>query len=193
MERISQELTNWLVSKKVIVAEENDIYAYGIFQMMMNIFDTISILVLAILFHKVRVSLCYITCFCLLRKYAGGYHAKSVIGCYTASVGTAFIIFIIISYCRMPMAVIAATWLVSGIIVFLFAPVQNRNKELDEVERLVYRRKTIIIWIFQSTLIWVLYSLYLTEEAEGILFSNVLIACSMIIELIGLSGENRKE
>lgn len=192
MERISRKLTNWLVTKKVITAEEKEVYEYGVFQMLVNVLDTVSILVLAIFFHKVFVVCCYIVCFCMLRKYAGGFHAKSVIGCYMMTVGSACLMLITIGICRMPMAVITAVWLVSGIIILLFAPVQNRNKRLDEVERLVYRRRTIIIWILESAFMWGLYSLNFIEGAEGILLSYVLIVISMLVELRSLAMVKRK-
>lgn len=160
--------------------------------MIVNMLDTVSIFVLAILFHKIFVACCYIICFCMLRKYAGGYHAKSVIGCYMITVGSAFFMFITVSFCRMPIVVMTAVWLVSGIILFLFAPVQNENKRLDEVERLVYRRRAIIIWALESTLMWGLYSLDFTESVEGIFLSNVLIVISMFAELKSLVNISRK-
>lgn len=192
MERISRKLTNWLVAKKVITAEEKEVYEYGVFQMLVNVLDTVSIFVLAIFFHKVFAACCYIVCFCMLRKYAGGFHAKSVIGCYMMTVGSAFLMLMTIGICRMPMAVIAAVWLMSGIIILLFAPVQNRNKRLDEVEQLVYRKRTIIIWILESAFMWGLYSLNFIEGAEGILLSYVLIVISMLVELRSLAMIKRK-
>ena len=192
MERIAGKLTDWLVSQKVIAAGERDIYVYGIFQMMMNILDTISILLLAVFFHKMLVVCCYMACFCLLRKYAGGYHAKSVTGCYIMTVGSAFIMLAAAGNCRLPVAVVAAVWLISGIMVFLFAPVQNHNKKLDEVERLVYRRRAVVVWVLESILTWILYGLNFTEEVAGILFSNVFIAISMLAELAGETGHGEK-
>ena len=52
MERISKKLTNWLISNKVITTEEKEVYEYGIFQMIVNMLDTLSILSLSILFNE---------------------------------------------------------------------------------------------------------------------------------------------
>ena len=62
MERISKKLTNWLISKKVIAIEEKEVYEYGIFQMIVNMIDTLSILALAILFNELTATFCYIVC-----------------------------------------------------------------------------------------------------------------------------------
>ena len=73
---------------------------------------------------------------------------------------------------------------VKKVFIVLFAPVQNRNKILDEVEHLVYRRRAIIIWILESMLMWLLYSLDFQEVVKGILVSNIIICISMNVELI---------
>jgi accessory gene regulator B len=182
MERISRHLTNWLVDKEVIQIEEKDVYEYGISQLMINILDTLSIFLLAIFFHKVVAACFYIICFCMLRKYAGGYHARRIIGCYIITVGSAFLMLIMISFWSISIEIITAVWLVSGIIVFLFAPVQNVNKKLDDVECMEYRRRAIIIWILESALMWVLLRLGFSEVAEGILFGDILIVISMLVE-----------
>lgn len=193
MERISKKLTNWLISKKVIAVEEKEVYEYGIFQMIVNMIDTLSILALAILFNELTATFCYIVCFCMLRKYAGGYHAKTLIGCYGMTIGFTLLMLITIKVFKVPLMVILSAWLVSLIIIFLFAPVQNRNKKLDELERIVYRRRVLLIAILESILMWVLYGFNFMEEVQGILFSNVVIVVSMLIELLGMTRVGREK
>lgn len=94
----------------------------------------------------------------MLRKYAGGYHAKSVLGCYVLTVSGALMMLLVVCFCNIPLEIMLVVWGIAGIIIVLFAPVQNRNKILDEVEHLVYRRRAIIIWILESMLMRLLYS-----------------------------------
>ena len=183
MERISKKLTNWMIAKEVITRDDEEVYEYGVFQVLSNMLDTVSILVLAVIFQKVLVVCCYIVCFSLLRKYAGGYHAKSVKGCYLMTVGSTALMLWVISFCKIPTAVILAFWMLSGVFVFLFAPVQNRNKRLDEVERVVYRKKALVILMLESIFLWGLYVLKFSEVTEGIVLGNVLIVVSMIVEI----------
>ena len=192
MERISKKLTNWLISNKVITTEEKEVYEYGIFQMIVNMLDTLSILSLSILFNELTATCCYIVCFCMLRKYAGGYHAQSLIGCYGMTIGSTLLMLITIKVFKVPLIVLLSLWLVSLIIIFLFAPVQNRNKILDELERTVYRRLVFLIVILESIFMWVLYGFNFIKEVQGILFSNVLIVISMLIELIGMTKNGRE-
>lgn len=183
MNTISNQLTNWLVRTQVITEEERELYQYGIFQIVVNMLDIFSIFLIAMLFHKVWATFFYTICFCILRKYAGGYHAKSVGGCYLMTVGFTTIMLLIIRYYKFSLIGIVVIWFLSGISIFLLVPVQNRNKELDEVEQQVYRKRAIKVWVFESILMWILYSFGFLETAEGILLSNVFILISMMAEL----------
>lgn len=183
MNTLSDKLTSWLVRTQVINDEERELYQYGIFQMVVNLLDILSIFLIAMLFHKVWATFFYTICFCILRKYAGGYHAKSVGGCYLMTVGFTTIMLLIIRFYKFSLIGIVVIWFLSGISIFLLAPVQNRNKELDAIEHLVYRRRAIKVWTFESILMWILYSFGFLETAEGILLGNLFIVISMIAEL----------
>lgn len=99
--------------------------------------------------------------------------------------GSVFIVLHVIRYCRLPIAVMTAVWLASGIMIYLFAPVQDRNNSLDEVEQIIYRRRAIAIWIVESVLMWVLCGFGFIDEGKGILFGNGFTAMFMLAEQIG--------
>ena len=99
------------------------------------------------------------------------------------TVGFTTIMLLIIRFYKFSLIGIVVIWFLSGISIFLLAPVQNRNKELDAIEHLVYRRRAIKVWTFESILMWILYSFGFLETAEGILLGNLFIVISMIAEL----------
>lgn len=84
------------------------------------------------------------------------------------TVGSTALMLWVISFCKIPTAVILAFWMLSGVFVFLFAPVQNRNKRLDEVERVVYRKKALVILMLESIFLWGLYVLKFSEITDAI-------------------------
>lgn len=69
MEKIAARITEWLIAKKAVTVDEKEIYAYGVFHLMLNIIDTISIMLLALLFHDVISTVIYILCF--YNRYSG--------------------------------------------------------------------------------------------------------------------------
>lgn len=189
---ISRQLTNWLIAKKVIAMEEKEIYEYGIFQLLMNAIDTFSILTLALLFHEVPATCCYLIAFCMLRKYAGGYHAKTVLGCYFITLTSALCMMIMIKIKDIPLMVQLIVWLISSVVIILFVPMQNMNKKLDEVEELVYRNRAIITWTIETIVMAVMYGLKFTKCFEGILIGHICVSISILAEMIYSQSIKRK-
>lgn len=192
MEKIATRLTDWLIAKEAVSIDEKELYEYGIFHLLLNIIDTISILLLALLFREVISTVFYIICFCTLRRYAGGYHAKTVFGCYSLTVTAALGMLVLIRLFEIPSSVQFAIWIISDIIILLFAPVQNINKSLDEVESVVYKKRTIITWIIQMIAMMLLYSLRFTKCLEAVLIAHIYVALSMMAEKINLILIKRK-
>ena len=75
-----------------------------------------------------------------------------------------------------------AIWFISGMIILLFAPIQNANKILDDIEIIVYKRRAIITWFVQTIGMVLLYWLDFSNCFEAILISHVYVAISMIVE-----------
>lgn len=182
MEKIAARITEWLIAKKAVTVDEKEIYAYGVFHLMLNIIDTISIMLLALLFHDVISTVIYILCFCTLRRYAGGYHAKTVITCYLLTLTSSFGMLVLLQQFEIPTAVQMALWIISGIFILLFAPVQNENKILDETEKKVFKKRTIIIWMIQVIAMALLYRLGFSNYFKAILIAHTYIVISLLVE-----------
>ena len=87
----------------------------------------------------------FMTAYIPLRTFAGGYHAKTPIRCYIFSV----ILLIIVSSCMK--YIFIAEWVyyailaTAALVVLILAPVEDKNKPLDETEHKVYKRRTMLI------------------------------------------------
>ena len=194
MEKIAKRLTDWLIAKEAVAFDEKELYEYGIFHLLLNIIDTISILLLAVLFHEVMPTVFYIICFCTLRKYAGGYHAKTVFTCYLLTLTAALGMLVLLRQFDFIAPVQFALWFISGIIILLFAPIQNENKILDDIEKVIYQKRTIITWLIQTIGMVLLYWLDFSNCFEAILISHVYVAISMIVGKMRLfEKENKKD
>lgn len=184
MKIVSNRLTKWLINKHVIESENQEIYQHGILILIMNIVDTISILLIALIFNKLIIGVFYLIGFCFLRKYAGGYHAKSIIGCYVMTVGFSIAIFIMSHLCKMPLLIIFIIWGLGSLIICVFAPVQNVNRVLDTIEYEKFRKRAISILCVESLIMWLFFYLGYKLAAEGIFMGFCLVVISMIIEFI---------
>ena len=192
MEKIAKRLTDWLIAKEAVAFDEKELYEYGIFHLLLNIIDTISILLLAVLFHEVMPTVFYIICFCTLRKYAGGYHAKTVFTCYLLTLTAALGMLVLLRQFDFIAPVQFAIWFISGMIILLFSPIQNVNKILDDIEKVIYQKRTIITWLIQTIGMVLLYRLDFSNCFEAILISHVYVAISMIVGKMRLFEKENK-
>lgn len=192
MEKIAKRLTDWLIAKEAVAFDEKELYEYGIFHLLLNIIDTISILLLAVLFHEVMPTVFYIICFCTLRKYAGGYHAKTVFTCYLLTLTAALGMLVLLRQFDFIAPFQFVLWFISGIIILLFSPIQNVNKILDDIEKVIYQKRTIITWLIQTIGMVLLYWLDFSNCFEAILISHVYVAISMIVGKMRLFEKENK-
>ena len=192
MEKIAKRLTDWLIAKEAVAFDEKELYEYGIFHLLLNIIDTISILLLAVLFHEVMPTVFYIICFCTLRKYAGGYHAKTVFTCYLLTLTAALGMLVLLRQFDFIAPFQFVLWFISGIIILLFSPIQNVNKILDDIEKVIYQKRTIITWLIQTIGMVLLYWLDFSNCFEAILISHVYVAISMLAGKLRLFEKENK-
>lgn len=103
--------------------------------------------------------ICYLTVFVLLRKSAGGFHAKTHFGCccILAVVLSLFIIFIkfVPNEVYSIVAAIAAT--VSVVIILMFAPLEHENKPISDKDKSRLRKISVIYAILFALLVFALF------------------------------------
>lgn len=88
-----------------------------------------------------------------LRSYAGGYHARGYISCYLESCVLLASALLFIKYFIYEGTLIVRIWqlfLVSVIIIFLFAPLADENKPISEKEAKVFKRRARIIAMIEA-------------------------------------------
>ncbi len=68
----------------VIKSEDEEVYEYGLQLLLSTVFNGIIALILAIISGTVLQCICYLAAFVLLRKSAGGFHAKNSFGLFFA-------------------------------------------------------------------------------------------------------------
>ena len=93
--------------------------------------------------------------FFLLRSYAGGYHASTRTRCLIQSVITVIIALTAIKICRESICgiiILAVIALVCGISVWIFAPVDTKNRQLDNDEIRRFRNRARITLAIQAAI-----------------------------------------
>lgn len=143
----------------IIKSEEIELYEYGFWQMVLIVWNVLTVIIIGFALKKVWETIIFLLFFIPLRSFAGGYHAKNAFRCYFLSV---FFIF-----AGIKIADLVVPYKMAGIIIIVFSiliiwllsPIDSENKVLDEQEKKVYAYRSKVILMM--------------ELAIGILAKNV--------------------
>lgn len=173
-------LTDCLADSETIPNEEYEIIRYGVEGILNNLLGIFLTLTVGIFCNCVFESFVFWIFFWTLRKHAGGFHAKTKIRCLLMSVVLLFIAFEFLLKAGWTMGVYTWIMAIGSGCIFCLAPVETHNKQLDEEEVRVYRKRTRIILGIQL----ILYVLSLILEGEQlcrVLAVNVVVVSFSLV------------
>lgn len=192
MKELSTKIVNFFVYEQIIKKEEADVYQYGLEILMENTTITIAFGTLGIALRKGLQTVIYLSVFCGLRRYCGGYHAVTKRGCHMATIFSYLLflagIFALKKITRNLWCVMVITYIVCLLTILLLAPVEHMNKPLTKRVRMVNKRKALLWTILLGGVILKLHQ-NLPEVSFAILVTLIEVALLMII---GRSDKNRK-
>lgn len=139
---MTERITDILISNEIIIAENRNLYTYGLQQGLLMILNIATILGIGIVFNMVWESIIFLLTFVPLRSNAGGYHAKTQLRCYLYSVAMITATLMGIKIIPWTGIICIALTLVAGMIIFFLAPVEAANKPLGQVEKAMYKKRT---------------------------------------------------
>lgn len=145
----------------VFLFDKNDeypleIYTYGMELILSSIAETFILIVLGVVFSRFLETLIFIISFSSIRFFTGGYHAQSYLKC--AVVTVIVYLLVIISYdlfkevyFRFQIGVIAFVFLLSFVFIYIFAPIENANKTIENKQKT--KKVAFIILLLEYVLI----------------------------------------
>lgn len=181
---LAEHLANALVSDKIILNEDKDIIQFGIESMGWNLIGMVLTFVVGICFKHVGEALLLCLWLFPLRKNAGGFHATSKTRCMIMSAVMLVVCFaLFISYKHM-MIFYGINVFVAGGIIWALAPIDNPLKELDVVERKVYRLRTRII-LGAEGIVFALASIFRCKSiVRSITMSFFIVSTSLLLGIL---------
>jgi accessory gene regulator B len=133
----AEQLCGVLARRGIIEEEDIAVYAYGFELMLSTAVNIVLVIIVSILFSRPLSWLFFLLPFIPLRLTAGGYHAKTHLGCcVTFTVGyTALLVTgILVSNYVTPLYLIAVS-VVCFLLNLLLSPVPASNKPLEPEEK----------------------------------------------------------
>lgn len=195
LENLAKSTARFFVSQNIVKSEYEEIYAYGMEIILSTVFNGLIVLIIAILSDTVLLSLLFFTAFILMRRSAGGYHAKTHIGCMMILVAVHLMFIVLINVIPDSIIPILSYFSIaySCISVYLFAPVEHPNKPLSGDDRRKLRVKSLIYILSISVVdLFMIFCAY--YDMSLCLSCGIIVSTTgMLAEIISLRLENTNE
>lgn len=183
---IAEKMVNTFLENQVIDEENTEAYKYGMELLVSQVISIGVVLILGILLGRVWETLLFLIFFIAIRVYAGGYHASCYRNCILGfSISYIGILFLGEWIRKEQLEYFVIVWLVlADIIIYILAPIEDRNKPLDSKEYIEYRKKAQKNTIFMSSIIYVVYA-FIPLMRDKMLYAALAISEIGILLLIG--------
>lgn len=191
---MTERLLKQMIQLHIIDSEDIEIYRFGLEGLWLKMIHYSSYFVIAVFCHEWKRFLVFFIAFLLLRKSAGGYHAKTRSGCY---IGSCLLVFCIVMCMKMirfqENAILAGGVLMAlaDLCIFIFAPMENRNRVYDEEESRYFRNRAMKILLFENMIAVFLFVLGKTESAMPILLAASVEAGLLLIEKVRMLRKSK--
>lgn len=154
-----------------------DLYEYGIYIFLSSSLHIATIIVLGLFFNLLVESLVFYFSFIAIRKFAGGYHAKTPTRCYVFSVISSIIMLCLIKYANSVGNIFTYLLIIFEflcvVLIILMSPLDTENNPLNSYEKKCYKTLAVLI----SVCIYIISLFCVLTELRNI-------GCSLICGVI---------
>lgn len=190
---MTDRLLNQLIKWNIIDSEDEEIYRFGLEGILLKLIHYFSYFLIALLLHEWMRFLIFFSAFLLLRKNAGGYHAKTKSGCYVSSCFTVLCMVLSIKEAAGLNEVIPVAGILmvlADMVIFALTPLGNRNRILEQEEIVAFRRRSYTFLMLEN----VFAILLVVTGMKGYAFPVVLaIICEAVLLLLEKMREGSNE
>lgn len=127
------------------------LYEYAVYIILSSAFHVITVITLGLCFNLLVESLVFYFSFIAIRKFAGGYHAKTPVRCYLFSFASNIIILCLVKWLSsintLFIFIFIIFELLCVVLILLISPLDTENNPLTGQEKKMYRMLTSIITI----------------------------------------------
>lgn len=188
--RMSKSLSSFFAANSIIKAEDKEVYEYSLEILFSTILNFAAVIIIAVLTRKSLLTLFYLLGFIPLRLIAGGYHADTHFRCFLVLLGTYSAFLAVVAFLPDSFVVLSTIITVLGsiILIFILAPVADKNKPVSVEDQKKFKLKSRVAVFAYSAVILVLLFLL---PASRIAFSLSLGILFVSLSLLATKIKNR--
>ncbi len=176
---ISEFITQNWVNKNIISKEDYELYHYGWFVVLSDLWLFAFTLIFGVIFNITLSSIVFFVTFFLIRRFAGGFHAKTELHCQLISLSFLFFCIVAIKYLfiNIDNSYLFIIDLICVIVLPLVSPADSPQKPLTLNERKQFKRIVTYIGV-------ILFATNCILLYFKIKFVAVAIICAFVLETI---------
>lgn len=154
MELLSRRFIEFMLENKIIPEQDKEIYRFGFVLMLRIILNVLTLLFIGTCFNMIVESITFLICSLMLRSYSGGFHSDNPVICFLISVLATISMLFVIKSGMWSVQFSCVLIVLSLGVILRYAPVEHKNKPLEEIERKIYRKR---LWGIVCVLIFVMF------------------------------------
>lgn len=190
MENISAYFVRKFIKRNIINPDKAGIYEEGLKLITADIINFSAILSIGFLTKSFVYSCIYLLLFWTVRRFCGGFHAKTYTVCRIVTIGTFVLILAVSRIINQYFIVyVFSCDIIAIITMILFSPIRHPNKELTEKEVKANKLFSAVTTAFFSITSIVLTSF---SRKEGLIISLTLLAITVLM-YVGLLVNGKEE
>lgn len=147
LSKTANYLARRLLNNNVIKEDSFEIYVYGFELLISFLFSTLLVIASGIIIGKLLETLAFLVVFIFLRSYSGGYHAKKYSICTIVTLGVYAAVILLSSFINVNVVSYLLLGIVGFILLFLWAPIENPNKEITNKRKIIYKWISILLFV----------------------------------------------
>lgn len=138
---VPAKITKSLIKAGAVPPEDSALYEYGIRMGFLLVINIATAVLIGLFLGMVWQCIIFLIAYNPVRTYAGGYHAGTPLACYLLSIPMVVAVLLGIKLIPWNGYICAIALFIALMIIVLLAPVEDRNKPLNEREKTVYGRR----------------------------------------------------
>ena len=166
-----------------------EIYTYGIELILSSLIGTVLVIASGIIFNLFFESIIFSLALSGIRFFSGGYHAKTYLKCniiYFLSYFFTMIVYLLYHqyFTKYNAGTLSVLITVSILIVALFSPVENKNKKIDDDQKVKFKLLSIIILLLEGMGCYFIFNIFNFSEILVIIPTIIVVDISIVAEVI---------
>lgn len=152
--RLSESIVKWQFRRNILTREQSALYQYAYEVMLNQAINIFLAILIAVVLNAPMSVLVFLVSYIPLRSYCGGYHARTNGGCTIVSTILILLVCLVekMYIWELTALLTPVCLMVSGVFIFMFAPVPDKNKPLDEKETILYRKRSRLVWLVEAVI-----------------------------------------